>query len=165
MRTLSHPLQAGLQARVGLLATTLRPATVRHYQHTVRLFRAPICTTAFPEVRRADQLRRDPHILGWLEYLWTRRMASSGKPWCAHTRAAHLIRLRKLFDLLADHAFPPRPGLLLSEDIPRPDQVLPRPLSPSDDARLEAELRRRQDLLSCALLLMRWTGMRIGENR
>ena len=59
-----------------------------------------------------------------------------------------MIRLRKLFGLLADHASPPRPGLLLSEDIPRPDQVLPRPLTPEDDARLQTELRRRNDLLS-----------------
>ena len=33
--------------------------------------------------------------------------------------------------------------MLLSEDIPRPDQVLPRPLTPEYDARLQAELRRR----------------------
>jgi integrase len=82
---------------------------------------------------------------------------------CAASRAGHLIRLRKLFDLLADHAFPPRPGLLLSEDIPRPDQTLPRPLTPEDDARLQAVLRLHNDLLSSALLLTRLTGMRIGE--
>jgi integrase len=102
-------------------------------------------------------------VLGWLEYLWTRRVSHSGKPLCAASRAGHLIRLRKLFDLLADHAFPPRPGLLLGEDIPRLDQVLPRPLTPEDDARLQAELLGRNNLLSNALLLTRLTGMRIGE--
>lgn len=79
------------------------------------------------------------------------------------TRASDLIRLRRLLDLLADHAFPPRPGLLLGEDIPRLDQVLPRPLTPEDDVRLQTELRRRQDLLSSALLLTRLCGSRIGE--
>src|SRR5205085_7443053 len=132
------------------------------YEHTVRRFMAYL-RHRFPEVRRADQLRRDPHLLGWLEFLWTRRIRHSSKPLSATTRAAHLIRLRKLFDLLADHAFPPRPGLLLSEDIPQPDQVLPRPLIPEDDARLQAELCRRDDWLSSALLLTRLTGMRIGE--
>src|SRR5205085_10147699 len=117
----------------------------------------------FPDIRSAHQLRRDPHVLGWLEYLWTRRVTHSGKPLSAGSRAAHLIRLRKLFDLLADHAFPPRPGLLWSEDIPHPDDVLPRPLTPEDDARLKAELRRRTDLLASALLLTPLTGMRIGE--
>jgi integrase len=59
--------------------------------------------------------------------------------------------------------YPPRPGLLLREDIPRPDQVLPRPLSPEDDARLQAELLRRNDPLANALLFTRLTGLRIGE--
>ena len=162
MKRAPHPLEEALQARVRLLATTLRPSTVRQYAQTVRLFMAYL-RAAFPEVRRPSDLRRDPHILGWLEHLWLRRARASGKPCCNHTRGAHLIRLRKLFDLLADHAFPPRPGLLWSEDIPRPDQVLPRPLTPEDDARLQAELRRRNDLLSNALLLTRLTGMRIGE--
>jgi site-specific recombinase XerD len=162
MRTPPHPLEEALRARVRLLATTLRPATVRQYEHTVRWFMA-FLRASFPDVRRANQLRRDPHVLGWLEYLWTRRVSYSGKPLATISRAAHLIRLRKLFELLADHAFPPRPGLLLGEDIPRPDQVLPRPLTPEDDARLQAELRRRNDLLSTALLLTRLTGMRIGE--
>lgn len=162
MKTPPHPLQEALRTRVRLLATTLRPATVQHYEHTIRYFMAYL-RQSFPGVRRADQLRRDPHVLGWLEYLWTRRIRNSTKPLSATTRAAHLIRLRKLFDLLADHAFPPRPGLLLSEDIPQPDQVLPRPLTPEDDARLQAELRGRDDWLSSALLLTRLTGMRIGE--
>jgi len=162
MRTPPHPLEEALRARVRLLATTLRPATVRQYEHTVRLFMSYLRASA-PDVRSPHHLRRDPHLLGWLEYLWTRRVRASGKPLSAASRGAHLIRLRKLFDLLADHGFPPRPGLLLSEDIPRPDDVLPRPLTPEDDARLQAELRRRTDLLSSALLLTRLTGMRIGE--
>src|ERR1035438_9873235 len=135
---------------------------MRQYAQTVRLFAAYL-RESFPDVRRASHLRRDPHMLGWLEYLWQRRARSTVKPLCSQTRGAHLIRLRKLFDLLADHAFPPRPGLLLSEDIPRPDQTLPRPLTPEDDLRLQAELRRRNDLLANALLLQRLTGMRIGE--
>jgi integrase len=88
-------------------------------------------------------------------------------PFCAsdfpRSGAADLIRLRKLFDLLADHAFPPRPGLLLSEDLPRLDQNLPRPLSPENDERLLAELHRSDHLLAAALLLTRLTGMRLGE--
>lgn len=162
MRTPPHPLEQALRARVRLLATTLRPATVRQYEHTVRRFMG-FLRGHFPEVRRATQLRRDPHLLGWLEYLWAHRIPHSGKPLSATTRAAELIRLRRLFDLLADHAFPPRPGLLLSEDIPPLDQVLPRPLTPEDDVRLQAELRRRNDLLSSALLLTRLSGLRIGE--
>jgi integrase len=162
MKRSRHPLEEALQARVRLLATTLRPNTVNQYKHTVRLFMAWLLGFD-PELRLPSQIRRDPHVLGWLEHLWMRRAHSSTRPLCTHTRAAHLIRLRKLFDLLADHAFPPRPGLLLSEDIPRPDQTLPRPLTPEDDTRLWEALRGRNDLLANTLLLIRLTGMRIGE--
>ena len=155
-------LEDALRARVRLLATTSRPSTVQHYQATARHFMAYLRQN-FPEVRRPDQLRRDPHMLGWLEHLWTHRIRHSGQPLKAITRAADLLRLRKLLELLSDHPFPPRVGLLLSEDIPRPDQTLPRPLTPEDDARLQSELRRRQDLFSSALLLTRLCGARIGE--
>lgn len=69
MKRLPHPLEEALQARVRLLATTLRPATVKHYQLTVRLFLSYLRGT-YPEIRRASEIRRDPHVLGWLEYLW-----------------------------------------------------------------------------------------------
>lgn len=162
MKAPPHPLEQALRARVRLLATTLRPATVRQYEHTVRHFMQYL-REAFPDVRRASDLRRDPHLLGWLEHLWMWRVRRSAKPLSNNTRGKHLICLRKLFGLLGDHAFPPRPGLLWSEDIPRPDQTLPRPLAPEDDARLQRELGRRNDLLANALLLTRLTGMRIGE--
>ncbi len=90
MRTPPHPLEEALRARVRLLATTLRPATVKHYQQTVRLFMAYL-RQAFPQLRRPSDLRRDPHLLGWLEHLWLRRVRSSDKPWGNNTRAAHLI--------------------------------------------------------------------------
>jgi hypothetical protein len=156
MKRLSHPLEEALKSRVRLLATTLRPSTVRGYEHTVRLFLRYV-REAFPDLRRPCDLRRDPHLPGWLEHLWLRRSHFSARPLSNDSRAAHLIRLRKLFDRLADHAFPPRPGLLLSEDIPRPDQTLPRALPPEDDARLQTEPRSRNDLLSNALLLTRLT--------
>jgi site-specific recombinase XerD len=163
MRVRPTPLAAALQARVRLLATTLRPGTVAGYRHTVKLFLAAL-NAAFPEIRLPSQLRRDPHVLGYLEHLWKRRAQGSGRPLTSHTRGQHVIRLRHLFELLADHPHPPRPGLWRSEDIPKLDQLLPRPLAPGDDAALLAQLRRQSDLLSNALLLVRLTGMRIGES-
>ena len=65
MRTPPHPLEEALRARVRLLATTLRPSTVRQYEHTLRRFMAYL-RRSFPDIRRANQLRRDPHVLGWL---------------------------------------------------------------------------------------------------
>jgi hypothetical protein len=113
MRRAPHPLEEALQSRVRLLATTLRPATAAHYYQTVRVFLA-FLREAFPQVRRASDLRRDPHLLGWLEHLWMRRHRCSGKPLSNPSRAAYLIRLRRLLELLADHASPPRSGLLVA---------------------------------------------------
>jgi integrase len=162
MRVLPHPLEKAFQARVALLGTTLSPQTVHSYRYTVRLFMAYLRLHC-PEVRSASQLKRDPHMLGWLEYLWKQTARSTSQPLGAHTRAAHLFRLRKLLDLLADHPHAPRPGLLWHEDVPRTEQTLPRPLNAEDDLRLQEQLRRRNDLEANALLLTRLTGMRPGE--
>ena len=59
LRTLPHPREEALRARVRLLATTLGPATVRQYEHTVRHY--DISARQFP--RSAHQRRRDPTCL------------------------------------------------------------------------------------------------------
>jgi site-specific recombinase XerD len=163
MKPPTHALQQALEARITLLATTLRPSSVRQYRYTLRLF-LEYLRQSFPEIERVRQLRRDPHLLGWLEFLWLRRVRHTGKPWCTVTRAEHVVRLRTLLELLRDAPAPPRPGLLRREDIPRREDVLPRPLTAEQDASLLAELRRHSaDWLANTLLLTRLTGMRIGE--
>ena len=53
--------------------------------------------------------------------------------------------------------------LLRREDVPRLPQRLPRPLTAQQDQLLQQELLRRNDLASNVFLLIRHTGMRIGE--
>jgi hypothetical protein len=53
-------------------ATVLRPGTVLWYRQSIRLFLNYLHTT-HPEVTRLSQLRRDPHILGWLRNLYERQ--------------------------------------------------------------------------------------------
>jgi site-specific recombinase XerD len=154
-------LPQALEARVRWLETTLQPSTVHHYRHTVRLFLGYL-KEHHPEVRQPGQLRRDPHVLGWLEYLWKLR-TTRGRPLTSSTRGQHVLRLRTLLDLLADGPQPPRPGLLCGQDVPPRQYRLPRPLTPEDDARLQQHWAGAQDVLSGALLLQRLTGMRIGE--
>jgi site-specific recombinase XerD len=64
---------------------------------------------------------------------------------------------------LADngHALPH--DLIRREDLPPPAHYLPKPLSPDDDLRLDQQLRHADDLVSNVLLLIRATGVRIGE--
>lgn len=156
-QTLEHALESCLR----LLATTLQPTTMHHYRHTARLF-LDYLKESFPAVRLPSQLRRDPHMLGWLEYLWKRRNIA-GAPLTNGTRGHYVLQMRTLLDLLADCPQPPVTGLLRSLDVPPRLYCLPRPLTPEDDARLQEHWRQQTDLFSCALLLQRLTGMRIGE--
>src|SRR5438309_10521605 len=53
--------------------------------------------------------------------------------------------------------------LVRSDDIPSQDRCLPRPLTAEQDQLIQQELLPRDDRDSNALLLLRHTGMRIGE--
>jgi integrase/recombinase XerC len=60
MKRPPHALAQALEARLRLLATTLRPSTAAQYLYTVRLFLA-FLDEAFPDARRPSDLKRDPH--------------------------------------------------------------------------------------------------------
>lgn len=154
-------LQKALETRIRLLETTLQPSTMYHYRHTVQMFLGYLREN-YAEVVKPSQLRRDPHMLGWLEHLWKLR-TTKGNPLDSSTRGQSVLRLRTLLDLLADGPQPPKPGLLRSQDVPPRRYRLPRPLVPEDDARLQKHWAAATDVFSCALLLQRLTGMRIGE--
>lgn len=151
--TLTRALDRQLRA----LANSLRPGTLHQYRVVVRQF-SRFLQQRFPKVQRADQLRRDPHILAWME-----EMAHRQPPLSVSSRLKRLLCLRRLLDDLADLPHPPPPALIRREDLPRRDFKLPRPLTSDDDQRLQACLRQRNDLLSNALLLQRGAGLRIGE--
>jgi site-specific recombinase XerD len=150
-------LEAIFQAHLQTLALTLWPATMQGYRATVRRFLAYL-RTRFPQVRRLSQLRRDPHLLAWF-----RSLAEQQPPLSTQTRLHHLVRLRRLLHDLADHGHPILPHLIRPQDFPPPPHYLPRPLSLPDDQLLQQELRRSDDLAANALLLIRASGIRIGE--
>jgi site-specific recombinase XerD len=56
-----------------------------------------------------------------------------------------------------------REGLLVRGDLPPTDEYLPKPFSPEEDLKLDQQLRKNDDMCSNGILLMRATGMRIGE--
>lgn len=144
--------------RLQVMATTLQPGTMVTYRAALNRFLRYL-DTFHPEVRQLSQIRRNPHILGWL-----RNLCEQDPPLANDTRGNYLVALRRVFhDLAAQRQYRLRPELLVREDIPPADQYLPRPLSPEDDQRLQDQLRKTDDLESNALLLMRATGIRIGE--
>jgi site-specific recombinase XerD len=110
-------------------------------------------------VRRLSHLCRDPHLLGWFRWL----CEQDDPPLSSATRRRYLIQLRRLFRDVADNGHSLPSGLILSRDLPPRQRYLPRPLSPEDDLLLQQELRRTDDLRSNALLLIRLTGIRLGE--
>jgi site-specific recombinase XerD len=153
----SGSLQQIFEAHIRTLALTLRRDTVTNYRCVAHRF---LCYlhTAFPQVRRLAQLRRDPHLLGWFRW-----MCEQHPPLCNKTRADYLLGLRRLLDDLAANGHSIQPHLIRREDFPPRPQYLPRPLPPPDDQLLQQQLRRTDDLPANALLLTRATGIRIGE--
>ena len=112
-----------------------------------------------PRVTSLGQLRRDPHILGWMA-----RMRTQTPPLATTTCIGRLIMLRAIFHELAwTHKLAELAHLIRREDIPRTPQGLPRPLTAEQDQLLQQELLCRNDLGANVLLLLRHTGMRIGE--
>ena len=61
------------------------------------------------------------------------------------------------------HERPALVRLFHPDDVPHPAARFPRPLTPEQDRLIQQELLRRNDVTSNALLLIRHTGIRIGE--
>ena len=155
---LQHPLAPVFAHAVASLCTALTASSKRQYDIVVRSFLVYL-GTEYPAVTRLEQLRRDPHVLGWMAHL-----RAKNPPLAATTCIGRLFALRTIFHELA------RTGhlaelayLLLREDIPRSPHSLPRPLTPEQDQLLQQEFMRRNDLGGNVFLLLRHSGMRIGE--
>jgi site-specific recombinase XerD len=155
---LQHPLADSFDRAIASLGAALHSETTRHYRGTVRDFLSYLGATD-SEVSSLTQLRRDPHILGWM----SRRRSQTP----ALTTASYinlLIALRWTFHELAwTHDLPELAHLIRREDIPRLPYRLPRPLTAEQDQLLQREFLRRNDLGANVFLLIRHTGMRIGE--
>ena len=155
---IKHPLAHLFERAVVSLSAARHPDTVRHYRGTVRNFLTYL-GAEHPKVRRLDQLSRDPHILGWFAHL-----RSHTPPLAIGSCINLLIHLRIVLTELAwSEQKPLLDCLLRPEDVPRLPHRLPRPLPAQQDQQLQQELLRRNDLGANAFLLIRHTGMRIGE--
>jgi site-specific recombinase XerD len=154
----SRSLRGILEKYIDHLATVLRPNTIKAYRRaTHHLLR--YLAMDYPRLGSLSTLRRDPHILGWLRYL-----CEFDPPLKAETRLSYLICMRRLLQevqLGGEHQM--SEDLIRGEDLPPHDCHLPRPLSPEYDRRLQEALRQIDDIRSNGLLLLRATGLRIGE--
>ena len=154
----NHPLSPLFQTAVDSLGVALAPESARQYRDTGRNFLAWL-GAHYPEVVSLEQLRRDPHMIGWMTALRSRV-----PPLAPVTYILRLTFIRGILNELARTAHLPDLVLLVRrEDVPRRPQSLPRALSAEHDQLLQQELLRRNDLGSNFFLLLRHTGMRIGE--
>ena len=157
-RPLSHPLAEVFWRAVDSIAAPLSPGTVRGYRAVTRSFLRYLGAD-HDEIRSLQQLRREPHILGWLAHLRSRK-----PPIVLATHVNNVVRLRHILEELAwNEKMPDLAHLLRPDDSPRRERKVPRPLTAENDQLLQQELVRRNDLASNVLLLLRHTGMRIGE--
>jgi integrase len=155
---LQHPLTHLFDRAVDSLTAALNPDTARHYRGTARNFLSYLGAD-YPDINSLRLLRRQPHILGWMS-----RLHSQVPPLATASYINLLITLRCIFNELAwSHQLFELADLIRREDIPRLPRRLPRPLTPEQDHLLQQEFLRRNDLGGNAFLLIRHTGMRIGE--
>ena len=126
---LQHPLALLFDRAVDSLSVALSRESIRQYRGTVRNFLSYLGVD-HSEVQRLDQLRREPHILGWMS-----RLHSQVPPLGTASYIIRLITLRPVLNELA-----------WTEQLPQ-----------------LAHLLRRNDLGGNVFLLLRHTGMRIGE--
>ena len=155
---LQHPLAALFDRAIDSFSVSLSPDTTRHHRGTARNFLSYLGAD-HPNVQRLDQLRHEPHILGWMSHL-----RSQVPPLATASFINQLISLRTICNELTwIEQLPELAHLIRREDLPRLPQRLPRPLAAEQDQLLQQEFLRRNDLGGNVFLLIRHTGMRIGE--
>jgi integrase len=155
---LQHSLLEVFCGAIQSVTTSMSDSSKGRYRTTAEYFLRYL-GEHHPGVRALDQLRREPHILGWLTWL-----SSQKPPLVKSTRSLHVLALRRLLEELAWlHELPALVRLFHPDDVPQPDARFPRPLTPEQDRLIQQELLRRNDVASNILLLIRHTGIRIGE--
>lgn len=147
------PLPPLVAEYVEALAATLKPNTCDGYGRRLRRFHQWLSDNhvELPKLNRK-------HMTRWFVYL--KRCGTQ-----AADRAGVVIvvrmYLRWLFEIGVIET--PADQLIRRNDIPRLPTYLPRPLSPEVDAELQKRLAESNSHLHRGLLLMRKTGVRVGE--
>ncbi|WP_171813143.1 tyrosine-type recombinase/integrase [Corallococcus exiguus] len=135
------------------LTPTLEPSTCDQYRGSLRALHDWMEAQA---VALGDLNRQ--HLQRWFQYLHDKGQAPATR---VNIIVAVRVYLRSLNDagLLEERA----DDLVRNTDLPKLPLYLPRPLEPEADEQLRARLARAHDPYQRGLLLMRNTGLRIGE--
>jgi site-specific recombinase XerD len=152
-----HPKRLPLDARefIASLTPTHRPETCRHYAVSLRRFHGWLARRGL----EAHELRRED-IVCWLQELHDASLHAS-------TRIHLLQNVRSYLHWLGERR-PLRAApddLIRPRDMPKLPHYLPRPLTADSDRELQSRLAAADDPAAIGLLVMRRTGLRIGELR
>lgn len=138
------------------LEPTRKRSTVRGYRTALRQLHVLLTSqkVSFDAVERS-------HVVSWLEWLHGRGLAPA-------TRIHLIITARTFFRWLEeqpDYRGRPSDDLFRRSDLPKLPTFLPRPVPADLDRVLQKRLRKSRSIPALGLLLMRRTGLRIGELR
>ena len=147
-----------LPAEIVLFMKALEPtrkrATVRGYRTALRLLSVWLSSqkVSFELVERS-------HVSAWLQWLHGREHSAGHR--------VHVIQCaRAFFRWLEEHPdYRGRPAdeLFRPGDLPKLPQFLPRPVPADLDRILQKRFRKSRSVATLGLLLMRRTGLRVGE--
>ncbi|OGQ77162.1 MAG: hypothetical protein A2289_23790 [Deltaproteobacteria bacterium RIFOXYA12_FULL_58_15] len=146
-------LPEAAQLLIQELRTTLSSGSVKFYECALRSW------FQWAEVHDIDtrELTRS-NVVAYCSVMHSQGLA-------AQTRSQYLAKLRRYLFYLADEGLlngnPMK--LIRPADFPKPPSLLPRALQPAIDAEIRARLAEASDIRCRGLLLMRHTGLRVGE--
>ena len=119
-----------------------------------------------PDLASLADLDRQRHIEPFLQDVAATRHRFTGAPLSASERRHRIQLIGHMLSTIAEWGWPEAPArrLIFARDVPRLPRALPRYIPPDADRRLVRELESWPNRLRAdALLLMRATGLRIGE--
>ena len=150
-----RPLTDQARAFLAELSATRRHGTVNGYRTTLGRFHDWL------ERRGTTIVDVDRDVcLSWAQHLHDQGLHPA-------SRVGMLVSLRRYLDWLFERGIARAPGreLILSTDLPKKPQYLPRPLGADADRVLQERLKKEGDPIALGLYVMRRTGLRIGELR
>lgn len=138
------------------LQPTHRPATISGYKTALRHFHVWLDSHSLT----VDTLDR-PRAAAWLQWLADRELSACHR---VHTIGCVRMYFRWLEEQ-PEYRGIRSDDLFRGSDLPKLPQYLPRPVPNDLDRVIQRRLRKARDLTAFGLLLMRRTGLRIGELR
>ncbi len=148
----NFPLPPHAQRFLDLLKPTHKLTTVRSHQTSLRQFHIWLNANRC-SLLDIDRSRIEP----WLSWLHARGLAACSR---VHT----IQHVRAYLDWLEEQGVLATASTLIrSSDLPRLPQYLPRPVSADVDAELQRRFKSSGCTYQLGMLLMRRTGLRIGE--